>query len=313
MTARQMLSTATEWMLRTASVRAARADVISVATSRHERALGQARLLLEVANRVKFPVERLPKASRPALLVALYRDAIACALTAQRPGDDRPPQDLGALWADRAPGELARAAGGTPALDAASRVLFEVPASRSLDITARDAAAVGALAKGLVGDLDAARNRLDRLLAQRWLRIVLVAGVLLAIGLGGRRLLRGPDLASGAALRVSSSWAGCASDPPCVALLFHTDPEPNPWAELDLGAPKTIRRIEVTNRKDCCSERAVGLIVESSMDRANWTSLGQRDTDFQTWTLTFKPRVARYVKLRVPRSTAFHLKDVAIR
>ena len=204
MTARQILSTATEWMFRTASVRAARAGVVSLGT-RRERALGQARLLLEVANRVKFPVERLPKGRRPAVLVGLYRDAITCALAAQRPGDDPPPQDLRALWADCAPGELARAAGGTAALDAASRVLFEIPPSRALDVSAQDAAAAGALAKGLVGDLDAARNRLDRLIAQRWLRILLVVGVLLAIGVGVRRLVRGPDLASNATLRVSSS------------------------------------------------------------------------------------------------------------
>ena len=312
MTARQILSTATEWIFRTASVRAARAGIVSLGT-RHEQALRQARLLLEVANRVKFPVERYPKGRRPAVLVGLYRDAIYWALAAQRPGDDPPPRDLRALFAECAPGELARAAGGTATLDAASRVLFEAPPSRALDISAHDAAAAGALAKGLVGDLDAPRNRLDRLLAQRWLRVLLVVGVLLAVGAGVRRLVRGPDLASSVELRVSSSWAGCANDPPCMALLFHTDPEPNPWAELDLGAPKTIQRIEISNRTDCCSDRAVPLIVESSMDRANWTSVGQRDTEFQTWTLTFKPRVARYVKLRVPRNIAFHLKDVAIR
>ena len=311
MTARQILSTATEWMFRTASVRAARAGVADLGP-RRDRELGQARLLLEVASRVKFPVERLPKGRRPAVLVGLYRDAITCALAAQHPGD-HPPQDLRALWADCGPGELARAAGGAAALDAASRVLFDVPPSRSLDVSAQDAAAVGALAKGLVGDLDAARTRLDRLIAQRWLRIVLVVGVLLALGLGVRRLVGGPNLASGASLRLSSSWSGCAGDPPCAALMFHTDPEPNPWVELDLGAAKMIRQIEISNRTDCCSERAVPMFVESSTDRTNWTSVGQRETEFQSWTLTFKPRLARYVKLRVTRNTAFHLKDIAIR
>jgi hypothetical protein len=192
-------------------------------------------------------------------------------------------------------------------------VLFDTSPAHALDISAQDAAAAGALATGLVGDLDASRNRLDRLIAQRWLRVLLVVAVLLALGAGVRRLLRGPDLASNVSLRVSSTWNGCANDPPCMALLFHTDPEPNPWAELDLGAPKTIQRIEITNRTDCCGDRAVPLIVESSMDRANWTSVGRRDTEFQTWTLTFKPRLARYVKLRVPRDSVFHLKDVVIR
>ena len=48
MTARQILFTATEWTFRTAAVRAARAGVVSLG-DRHERALGQARLVLEVA------------------------------------------------------------------------------------------------------------------------------------------------------------------------------------------------------------------------------------------------------------------------
>ena len=57
-------------------------------------------------------------------------------------------------------------------------MLFESPPSRALDISAQEAAAVGALAKGLVGDLDARPEPTDRLLAQRWLRIALVIGVL---------------------------------------------------------------------------------------------------------------------------------------
>jgi hypothetical protein len=96
-------------------------------------------------------------------------------------------------------------------------------------------------------------------------------------------------------------------------MLFHTEAESSPWVELDLGAPKTIRRVEVTNRTDCCTDRAIPLVIEASTDRTQWTLLGRRDTDFATWTASFPPRVARYVKLSVPRHTSFHLQDVVIR
>jgi hypothetical protein len=99
----------------------------------------------------------------------------------------------------------------------------------------------------------------------------------------------------------------------CSGILFHTNDEANPWAELDLGAPKKFHRIEVTNRDDCCAERAVPLIVETSTDGSHWAEVGRRDKEFSTWTLTFPAQKARYIKFRVPRTTVLHLKQVAVR
>lgn len=311
MSARQVLLSAREWTFRTSAVREARARIVDLG-DRRERALGQARLLLEVARRVKYPTGRLPKGARPAVLARLYRDAIYWALVARRPGDAPPPADVPALWAEYPHDEMARAAGGTAALEGARRALFETPAA-AIDVSAEDAARAGALATNLVGDLDAARNRADRLVAQRWLRVLLVLAVLVGLAAGARRLLLGRSLTTDVTMRVSSSWSGCAFDPPCGALMFHTEPEPNPWVELDLGMPKTIHRIEISNREDCCGERAIPLIVEVSTDRAAWTEVGRRDSEFTSWVVTLRPRTVRYVKLRVPRHTTFHLKDVVIR
>jgi hypothetical protein len=164
-----------------------------------------------------------------------------------------------------------------------------------------------------VGDIDAGRKRASKLLAQRWTRILLIVVALGALAGGVYRLMLGRDLASGARLRVSSTLSSCPTDPICNAMLFHTEAESTPWVEMDLGAAKTIRRIEVTNRTDCCTDRAVPLVIEASTDRKVWTPVARRETDFATWIATFPPRTARYVKLSVPRYTSFHLQDVAIR
>jgi len=103
------------------------------------------------------------------------------------------------------------------------------------------------------------------------------------------------------------------SDPPCPALMFHTDDQDNPWVEVDLGSVKTIRRIEVNNRTDCCSDRAIPAVVEVSVDRTKWTQVGRREDEFRSWAIKFQPRSARYVKVSVPRRTTFHLKSVAVR
>ena len=42
-------------------------------------------------------------------------------------------------------------------------------------------------------------------------------------------------------------------------LFFHTEPSDHPWIEIDLGAPRVIRRLQVENRLDCCMDRGLPL------------------------------------------------------
>ena len=153
----------------------------------------------------------------------------------------------------------------------------------------------------------------DRLLAQRWLRVPLATVALIAIVVGLRALTAGENLAEGKPFRTSSmfsGWAACQADGACADLIFHTEEQMNPWVEYDLGAPKKIRKIEVKNRPECCHERAVPLVVEVSTDRNTWTEVARRDIEFSTWSASFPARTARYVRLRVARTTTFHLKGV---
>jgi hypothetical protein len=312
MTIRAILAKLNDRLFRARALREARAAVISQGGSR-DRALRQARLLVEVARRVAEPVEALPPGSRPAVLLALYRDAVYWALVSGHQGEGEARADLATLWAEYPAEGILHAARDGATMDAVRSALVDGSPRGSLEATEVDAGRAGAFAEALVSDLEAPRRRVQRILAQRWSRIAVVGVAAVLLGFGAHRLSLGPNLAAGKPIRTSSTWAGCPSDPNCVGLLFCTDNETNPWAEIDLGAPRTFHRIEATNRGDCCADRAIPLLVEVSRDRMSWTEVARRETDFSSWTAKFQRKTARYVRFRVPKATVFHLQDVAIR
>jgi len=148
------------------------------------------------------------------------------------------------------------------------------------------------------------------------LRVGLVVATALVLVLGARVLMLGPNLAEGRPFRLSSTfsgWAACVANNGCMGLMFHTETESSPWIEFDLGAPRKVSRIEVINRGDCCADRAVPLIAQVSGDRTNWTQVARHDAPFGSWKTSFPAKVARYVRLIVPRRTVLHLQGVAIR
>jgi hypothetical protein len=310
--ARQVLSRSAEWVLRRQALRAAREAVIPRG-ARRDRAVGQARLLLEVARRVAEPAERFPSGARPPVRIALYRQAAYWALVAGRPDDTDPPPDLGAAWSGTDPERLRRAANGELNQEAVKRLLVDRSDPDPLDVPAEDAARARDFAQTLLAELDAPKRQVGRTLLQRWSRVTLVLLAFVILVMGVRKLTLGSNLLADKPLRVSSSWAGCSQDPVCPALLFHTDHELNPWVEFDLGARKTFHRLEVTNRDDCCGERANPVVAEISDDRASWKEIARRDKEFTSWTVTFPAKTARYLRLRIPKFATFHLKDVALR
>ena len=87
----------------------------------------------------------------------------------------------------------------------------------------------------------------------------------------------------------------------------------NNWIDFDLGSVKPVHQVEVTNRSDCCQERAIPLIVEVSVDEKQWIQGARRDTDFSFWKASFPKQKARSVRLRVPKMSALHFDDVAVR
>ena len=299
-----------EWTFRSIELKEARAQ-IPVSKGARGRAARQARLLVEVARRVAEPVDVLPAGSRPPVIMQLCREAVYWALLALGPEPEAPSRDLKALWAERRPETLL--SGTEPeSVEAVRRSLLDASPD-SLDATDDDAKRARAFAEALIAVLDAPVLRVRRLRARRWAAISGLALLLVVFGLVVRALfIVGPNLAAGRAFQTSSRWAGCPSDPNCIPLMFCTDNDPGPWVEFDLDRPRRVHRVDVTNRPDCCGDRAIPLLVETSVDRATWTEVARRDAGFTQWTAEFARTTARYVRLRVPRPSLLHLQDVEI-
>jgi len=93
---------------------------------------------------------------------------------------------------------------------------------------------------------------------------------------------------------------------------FHTDNLPNQFAVIDLGSTKKFDKVVVYNRKDCCQERAIPLVIEVSDDGAHYQKLAERDEQFDVWAATKLRGKGRYVRLRLLSANPFHLSEVEI-
>jgi hypothetical protein len=94
---------------------------------------------------------------------------------------------------------------------------------------------------------------------------------------------------------------------------FHTSEEASPWIEFDLGAPTPLHSFQVTNRGDCCRERAVPLAVETSTDGTTWIQVAKSDAAFDKWGEMLPLQPVRYVRFRALRVTILHFASVEIR
>jgi len=305
------LSRPADWIFRTSALREARREIAEVGETRI-RAAAQARLALEIARRVASPAESLPRGSRPAALIGLYRDAMTWALFSEQPGVERLP-DFKALWTEIEPPRKLRLAGGERALAIAERWLLADSASDWLSANDGEAAAVGRVAEQVISELDQLGQRFDQLRTQRLVSVIVLVMVATSLVLLVWTLQIGRDLALGKPFVTSSSSASCIPRTQCEGLLFHTQEERNPWVEFDLGSVVSVRRVEVRNRADCCGERAIPLVVELSTDRQSYSEVARADDAFSEWIAKFSAQPARYVRLRVPRKSMLHLEAVAVR
>jgi hypothetical protein len=188
------------------------------------------------------------------------------------------------------------------------------------DRLANEALAMHALSCRLRDELQSPAAEIRRLRWQRLTRmvglLVLFAAIVFGAQWGIRRALHGPNLARGKAWRTSSTYMVC--DPAhhsCAGtndLFFHTQDEDQPWFEIDLGSPTSIRRVDIVNRRDCCEERSIPLIVEVSADRGQWREVARRKETFTQWSAEFPKTSARFVRLRVAKRTVFHLEGVEV-
>jgi F5/8 type C domain len=205
------------------------------------------------------------------------------------------------------------------ALRAGSFVYFaELPQAERLPLSLE----LCRLAALLIAKLDERKLTLRRLYVQRVWRLGLLVALALAAVQGSLWLHEArefrSDLALGKPWRASSKFGsdGCVTpEQECAdgpGFFFHTNEEDNPWIEIDLGSEQAFSKVETENRKDCCSERAVPIVVETSQDHENWQLVSRRNAPFSTWWASFPTAHARWVRLRLPNHTYLHLSRVRI-
>ena len=102
---------------------------------------------------------------------------------------------------------------------------------------------------------------------------------------------------------------------------FHTQMEPNPWWQLDLGESTAIGKIHLYNRCDTCGERNRSLILSISDDGKQWTRVWQNDgtmfygkTDSKPLVVNFEGQSlhARYLRFSLDDTMYLHLDEVEV-
>lgn len=302
-----------------AAMRRAREQVAS-----HELSSGadlrRAQSAHAVALRVLDPADPLPQGPTPHLALLLLRESAFWAFRAMHIAGSSLAEQLAAAPHDL----LTFAAGGDEHLDATTARLLgnsHDEALRPLDEQERDAREVAAFTRALLVRATGPAYLIQQIWTTRLLKVgsllLGTVGLLVTLALGIQRATTPPDLTAGKPWRTSSVYRNYTPgshvvDGNMTGIFFHTSEEANPWVEFDLQKPTRVKSVFVKNRTDCCSERAVPLVVEVSNDRNQWTEVARRNEDFRTWNAEFAPREARYVRLRTLRKTWLHLEKVQI-
>jgi hypothetical protein len=312
-----------EWFWRGKSLRRVRGYRTTLPTVEQKR-LNHAERALELADRALDPVDALRSGSSVGLSISLYREAAYWALLAQN--EEFHGATLAEVFQVMPPSLLESAAGSPERLTDVKLALVDRSFVETADLPADLLATDAALARDFVHALIRLKlepaTRVGRLLLQRAVRcigfLLLLAAVVTGVVMGVQRATRKPDLVPGKPWRASSSLETCKpAEHYCASahtdIFFHTVEEDQPWVEFDLGSPMSFSVVEVTNRSDCCPDRAIPLVVEVSNDRNTWREVARRKETFSEWRAKFSPQKARYVRLRALRRTLLHLEKVAVR
>lgn len=174
----------------------------------------------------------------------------------------------------------------------------------------------------LLEALERDATQVTRLGVQRSLRwFAVLASLALVAGAAAVTLARvqhAPNLAAGREVTLSSYHVRDSYPPEALVdgvrseIGCYTESEDNPWAQIDLGAVKTVNRIVVTNRLDRNQKKALPLVIEVSADGKKFNLYARRDEPFSVWESNPDPVAARYVKLSVAKRSELHLNEVEV-
>jgi hypothetical protein len=307
-----------EWFWRGRALRELKANQVESAAAK-DLAM-RARLLFELGERASKPAESL---SSPAQAAAaeLYRESAyfaARALAADSTTGPQPWPHLDAALLERALGSNDQQAVVALVEESDFIALW----SLTREEQAQRAHQLASVAKGLIAELDWRSRAKDGLWIQRLIRVgglfALILGILLTVRAFSDSAEKARDLASGKAWRTSSQAGGFGCTSPqqqCGEnndFFFHTQEEQDPWVEIDLGKATRFSAVRVVNRRDCCFDRAVPLVIEVSSDQQAWREIARRPTSFSSWLAEVPSTKARYVRVRAANRTILHLATVRV-
>jgi len=100
---------------------------------------------------------------------------------------------------------------------------------------------------------------------------------------------------------------------------FHTEDEPQPWWQVDLGSVRPLDRVVLYNRCDACGQRNHRILVLLSDDGQSFRQAYQHDgtaflgfPDKKPLTVPLGGAPARFLRLQLPGKSYFHLDEVEV-
>ncbi|MEO7036162.1 MAG: discoidin domain-containing protein [Polyangiaceae bacterium] len=301
--------------------------------------IGRAQLANVLAERAFRPADELPFLGGEAVACELSRQAVYWALLAYQArespaaaseGETSLPaldgEPLSALWSRAERERLDRAADGREQAEHVRRDLLGKSFADFAELSASQQAALAvrlhAFAARLIEPLALPQRELERAWVRRVLRVMAAPLVLLGLGFGAKALHEKHelkyDLAPTATWKASSRYNECSCESPeqscaaCPNFFFCTVNEDQPSIIFDLGKVQSLSTVIVENRRDCCEERALPLVVQVSTDDEHWKTVATREEAFATWRQGFPTEHARWVKLYVARHDFLHLARVRL-
>jgi hypothetical protein len=308
-------------------IAAAAAESAGFVTGEGPVFVSRARAAREVAAALFTGARELHASDGTAAATTLAREALFWGAAAHQGSIPEPRTPAGA-WAvlQSAPTAKAALAPITPDVIGRAHVAF---VDRGFIETAelspierqQDLSALRTVTDRLVADIEVVEQRLARVRGLRIVRWIAAAAVLALVAVGLRtvwdRTTSGKNLAPSARITASSEdrWiAGTKGvvDGDMTTFGFHTKVEDEPWLLFDFGSPRTVKKLEIYNRLDCCGDQTYPLMVEVSDDGRTFRELDRRTKYFTVWSTRVAPTKTRYVRLRVLKHAQFHLNEVEI-
>jgi hypothetical protein len=148
--------------------------------------------------------------------------------------------------------------------------------------------------------------------------VLLIVMITAIVGAFGYWVIRPKDLAQLHPWKSSSGYPNFIADLHTVdgsksEIFFHTNQDPTPWIEFDVGNQQSVSKVRVQNRKEgTFASRAVPLVIEVSTDHTSWTEVARKNEPFHVWQAKFSPTNTHYVRLRVLKKSFLHLENVNI-